>query len=870
MPPPDPLLERAPALAVLRQALADAGAGHGRCVVVSGEAGIGKTRLLDAFEAEAGAGAAVQWLRAGCDPLHTPRPLGPLADLSGALPPALAEAVHAARTYNGLFPALMAWMRLTRPTPVLVIDDLHWADEATLDGMRYFGRRIASVPALLVLALRDEPGETPSALRRTLVQLDPAATRRIVLPPLTAAAVALMARPHGRDGDELLRLTGGNPLYLQQLLAAPPGSVPVTVREAVLARLDTLAPGPRALLETLSASPGGLEWDALEALHPAAAAGLDALERFGLLQVRPPQVAFRHDLVRQAVHDALPAGRRLKVHAALGEWLAARAASAPSPGLLARQVHHAALAGRSAEVCRLAPAAAAEALRVAATGAAVDLLSLALRHADAAGASEDQRIGWLEALARWRGRRRDLEGAIADWRDALRRHQQRGDVTGQARALANLALLSSPRAESLDQARQAVALLATEPPSAERAVAEYALALALTNRGDPAAARVHADQAVAIAEAVGHAAALTQALSVCASVRLSSAADDEAFTMLERSIALAVQERLAEHASVAWVNLVGLCLLHARYTRLFAALDQALPFCQAHDLDLALAALRMRQVLALVETGRWAAADAVLDTLETDPGANARTRAGVAVVRCRLHALRGTGNDAAAWVGLVQRARDGQTEFLAADVIGYAAEAAWLRGEAELAAAWAGEALPQAASPWLGGRLRRWMRQGGVAPPPTPAAAPPFAFAEAGDWRSAHDAWRALDCPYEAALALLEGDTPALHEALEALTALGARPAAEIARRRLHERGERRVARGPNRAAAAHPHGLTAREQEVAALLARGLGNGEIASRLHRSERTVEHHVSAVLAKLGVRTRAQAMARLAAPGTGGD
>ncbi len=854
MPTDLPLLERDATLARLDQALAAARAGTGGCVVITGEAGMGKTRVLDAWRD--GTAGAVQWLRSACDALHTPRPLGPLVDLADVFPPALARTVHAATTYNGLFPDLMGWLGRTQPTPVLVIDDLHWADEATLDAVRYVGRRIAQTPALLVLALRDGEADMPAPVRQTLAQIERAGAIRMALAPLSVAAVSELARGRHLDGAAVHRLTSGNPLFVAQVLETPVGRVPASVRNAVLDRLDTLTPKARGVAEWVSTSPGGLEWALLQALEPAAAEGVDTLHRVGLLDVVPPLVGFRHELVRLAVHESMPPGRRMALHGALADGLSGAPARA---GVLARRVHHAAQAGRVADVVALAPMAADEALRVSAHAAAESLFDLALSHAAAAGVPDHTCAAWHESRARLRSRRRDLEASAADWRDAQALYRGMGDRVGQARTLANLALLSSPREEAITLAREALDGLPDSPVGPEHALARYALALALANRGQPGPAVAHAQTAVAMGETAGHVGVLTQALSVCAAVKLSLSADDEAFNMLERSISLAVEHQLSDHAAAAWVNLVGLRLMHAQYPRLFEALAQALPYGQAHDLDLATMQLRIRQLLALVETGRWTEADNTLAALRRDFEDLPRTCETADLVAVRLNGLRGKVDDEAAWAARVKKARAGGTELLPADAMGYAAEAAWLRGDAVQAAYWAREALGQASAPWLVGRLRRTLRAAGQTLPPQDDLPAPFRSSESGQWREAHDAWLALGCPYEAALELLDGDAQALQQALDSLCQLGAEAAAAMARQRLRGLGVRRGVRGPRRAPAGAAFGLTGREQTVGQLLAQGLSNAAIAQRLHRSERTVEHQVSSILAKLGVRQRARAI-----------
>ena len=206
-------------------------------VLVAGEAGAGKTALTRAF-ADA-AGVRVLW--GGCDALFTPRPLGPIADVAADVGGELERLVEDAARPHDLLPALLAELR--RPS-VLVLEDLHWADEATLDLVRLLGRRLGGSPSLVLCTYRDDELGATHPLRPLLAALTGArGVRRLTLATLSAPAVRELASGHAVDPDELHRRTGGNPFYVTEVLAAPAERVPVTVRDAVLARAAGLSPG---------------------------------------------------------------------------------------------------------------------------------------------------------------------------------------------------------------------------------------------------------------------------------------------------------------------------------------------------------------------------------------------------------------------------------------------------------------------------------------------------------------------------------------------------------------------------------------------------------------------------------------------------
>ena len=265
------LLERSEQLSSLGGALAAvAASGQGRVVLVAGEAGVGKTALLRRFCAGIDGSARVLW--AGCEPLFIPRPLGPVMDLAGVVGGEVAACARdGARPYDV---AVALLRELAAGPSVLVLEDVHWADEATLDVIRLAGRRIGDVPALLVLSYRDDGLERSHPLRIVLGDL-PGSERvtRLELAGLSPQAVAELAGPAGVDAGELHRWTAGNPFFVTEVLAAGTGLVPRSVADAVLARAARLGGAAREVLDAAAVVPGPAELWLLEALAPAAGAG---------------------------------------------------------------------------------------------------------------------------------------------------------------------------------------------------------------------------------------------------------------------------------------------------------------------------------------------------------------------------------------------------------------------------------------------------------------------------------------------------------------------------------------------------------------------------------------------------------------------
>ncbi len=249
------LLERSSFLRTLAEYATEASHGDGRLVLVSGESGMGKTALLEAFQREQ---PGTRWLWGACDGLFTPRPLGPLFDIGAQLDGdyygqdgndekagELAALCRQGAARDRLFAALLTELDTHTPFSIVVIEDVHWADEATIDLLSFVGRRLARRPALILVTYRDDELGEDHPLRRALGDLaTQRTTRRMRLAPLSEDAVRTLAAGRDVDVTELHRITGGNPFYVTEILDAGWPSIPPTVRDAVGARLARLTPTP--------------------------------------------------------------------------------------------------------------------------------------------------------------------------------------------------------------------------------------------------------------------------------------------------------------------------------------------------------------------------------------------------------------------------------------------------------------------------------------------------------------------------------------------------------------------------------------------------------------------------------------------------
>ena len=289
------LLERSLHLSLLAGWLAAVVAGpHGRLVFVRGEAGVGKSVLLRRFSEFEGRSVRVLW--GSCDALFTPRALGPFLDIAQITGGQLAALVSSGAKPHEVAGELTRELRQA-PT-IVVLEDVHWADEASLDVLRILGRRLESLPALIIASYRDDELARAHPLRIVLGELATAPRiGRLDLVPLSRGAVAKLAEPYGVDAEELHRKTAGNPFYVTEALAAGEGEIPPTIRDAVLARAARLSPSARTLLEAVAVVPWHAEPWLVEALSDERVSEcLEECASSGVLKLGATGTSFRHVL----------------------------------------------------------------------------------------------------------------------------------------------------------------------------------------------------------------------------------------------------------------------------------------------------------------------------------------------------------------------------------------------------------------------------------------------------------------------------------------------------------------------------------------------------------------------------------------------
>ncbi|MFD0981514.1 ATP-binding protein [Tropicimonas aquimaris] len=849
------LLEREKHLDALRRLLDGARVGSGQTVLVTGEAGIGKSTLTRAFLREIDDSARV--LRGACEDLTIAEPLAPLLDLAREAGWTLPGSLTSEGSRTALFSEALDVLAEGPGPTVILVEDLHWADDATIDFLRYVSRRIETRPVLLILTSRDDEACAQVLVRRVVGAVAPDMLTRMQLEPLSIQAVSRLAETAGRDAGEIFDLTAGNAFYVTELLRTEAGGHPVSVQDSVLFRADRLDQSARNVLNLVSIFPRRAEWPLVERLS-GGGEGIYACLEAGLLEEEDGFVAFRHELARRAVEKALGDTERRHLNQRLLDLL--RESTETAHG---RLMHHAAIAGDRTAVREFAPKAATEAEMTGSLRQAAAFLALAVE--TAAELDWRQRGSLFDRYAFAAHQIADYVAAIDAQNAALETYKQAGDIAGEGdsyRRLSRFSWLMGKRALARDYAERAYQTLANMR-GPELAMARSTIAqLEVLDYNYPAVAE-HCEAAIEIAEEFNRPDIIAHAKNNLG-MAVIHVEPQRARELLDESLQISLEIMHSDDVARAYTNraYVEIALMDLPRALEFATAGRA--HSKAHEQEGFWHYQSGTVAWILIFQGRWSEADAYLaDAFD-----------GISEVTNRSQSF----PEACAIMWLAMRRGEEVDQRAIAYLDGFVAEmdelqrlAAYAEVQGELA--WLGQADRDSAM----ALLERVVDRAGGAPEAVPlsllwlhklggdvdrdlpeSVMPPVRHEIAGRWKDAADAWSRAGFRYFEALALAEDDVDARARSVSLLRDMGA----EAVLRRLagywRDRGLATNYQPPRKVRRDHPSGLTRRQLEVLAALNEGLSNAEIAERLFISAKTVDHHVSAILAQIDVGSRGEA------------
>jgi len=823
---------------------------------LSGEAGFGKTSLL-----HAGLDTLDhKWrvLLATSEPLDVPAAFSPLYDLIADLP---SELEHDIRSGTGRMPVYLGMLDLVKnDRVVLVLEDVHWADEATLGLVRYLGKRMGATQSVLIVTFRSEEINVNPPLRLVVADLGPSAIR-IELPALTVSGVAELAKGTGLDPGHVHEATLGNPFFVDEVLRHPDIALPPTIQYAVLANAAQLPDDALEFVNTVALSPDGVPLTDIAELGDPTGSHCDLAFSRRLVASARGQISCRHELIRKSLVEALPPATRRRLHERL---LAHLEGTAPDSRDMARLAHHAIGAGDAEKAAEYSLIAGEDAAAGGAHRQAAFHFANAIEFADVIATST------LDDALLSAAREHNYINAFETAVDLSRRRVEFAtSQVEEARSRAWVAFFES-RSGNLDaaveEAKAALEILRRVDHSVELAMALAVLAHVTFVRGDVRKAMSVAEEALSVARSCN-----SVDMEIYASTTMGTAryqlGELDGIAQVEAAARRGIEAGAGEFGAKALNNLGFLARSAWQMGDARKWFQELQEYSTAHELDAWYIAAVITSAGIAVDMGLWADADAYLETVGGQRTC-VSTEVEMLDVSATLRTRRADPGAAEMVEAVLDRVETYNEVWTRIEACVMAMEAAWTGIiPADKVAAMYQDLIDLVPDGDHHDRamLAFWALRLGWEPPQGEITGP-TALEIAGRPSEAAAEWDRCGFRIQAIISRALSPESDLDEVFSDLASMGAHGVAGGLRRELQRRGVKRVPRGERSSTRENPAGLTLREAEVLSLLAEGLSNATIAERLFITKKTASHHVSSVFVKLNVSSRGQAAALAVANG----
>ena len=853
------LVERAGFLTILQSHFNDVAKGEGHAVFVSGEAGIGKTSLVRAFCKELTDECNIY--QGTCDALFTPRPLAPLYDILLQMHedvPAISGQIEDRAAF---FTQFFHDLKNMRGITMLIIEDIHWADEATLDFIKFLARRITQLRCVFILTYRDNEIHSRHPLRNVLGQLQSGSFTRIQLPPFSRDAVDRLAQEKGYNGEDVYSISGGNPFYVNEILAGYSAGIPDNIKDSILSVYNRLDEKTKHIWQVLSVMPTAFDLRSLEKLEPNFIEAIESCLETKILIVDKGLIFFKHELYRRTVESSLSPLLRVALHKKI---LGLLLESFEENRKIEQIIHHAKNANEYDLVVRYAPVAARQAASVGSHIEATKLYLSAIEYYQ--GNDEDLLIQFYEAYAYECYLTNQIREAIIYSGKALniwKKKNHTEKIGNCMRFLSRLWWFDGNRKQAESFGGQAIQALDSLPTSRAKAMAYSNMSQLKMLSDQVEDCMFWGEKAISMAKELNDDEILCHALNNVGDVQIRIfSTRKQGIELLQESLNIALKNSYHEHAARAYTNLGHNGMLIKDYALAKKAFDEGIQYCEERNLDSW--TMYMLASLARVhfETGSWNDALKIAEDLLKGDYLPPPAKIFALVVVGSIRTRRG---EADAYPLLNEaKSKAMQTMELQRIVPALSAllEYEWIKGTRCIEEEVINNTISmmnQMGNLYENSEFAFWLKKARNQELPLQEVYEGYKLDNLKNVHRAATSWQNAGCPYEEGLALFEGDEDDKRKAISIIHKLGALAVYEKLKFEMRSSGIKSIPRGLRKSTQENPALLTDRELEVLQLLNEGMQNKEIAARLFISAKTVDHHISAILFKLDVNSRTKAV-----------